>query len=182
MRRRLFGLRFCFEAGARTEPRNKALDGSLVDFLIGQRARIDVAGPQLLNHSLKAGLVQLIDQISKRGCRRWSSGNGRDGLRRSRGRLLGENEPSGAEQQQTEDGTVGHPENRLLNRPNVAAEIASVEFDLFECVIGPFSGGQQRVADRGNTQNASARGYDLIFTHSRAGVENDDIVLPVQML
>ena len=156
---RLFGLRFCFEAGARTKPRKKALDGSLVDFLIGQRARIDVAGPQLLNHSLKAGLVQLIDQISKRGCRRWSSGNGRDRLRRSRGRLLGEDEPSGAEQQKTEDGTLGHPENRLmLNRPNVAAEIASVEFDLVECVVGSFSGGQQRVADRGDTQNASARG------------------------
>ena len=59
------------------------------------------------------------------------------GLRRSHGRLLGEDDPGGAEEQKTEDGALGHPENRLrLKRPNVAAEIASVEFDLIDCIVG----------------------------------------------
>ena len=50
----------------------------------------------------------------------------------------------------------------MLNRPNVAAEIASVEFDLIDCfVCSPF-GSRQCVADRGDTQNTTARGEDPI--------------------
>ena len=65
VRCRFFVLSFRLQAGAGTKARKKTLDCGLVDFLIGQRTRIDVAGLKLLNHPLEAGLVQLIYQVSK---------------------------------------------------------------------------------------------------------------------
>ena len=63
----------------------------------------------------------------------------------------------------------------MLNRPNVAAEVASVEFDLIDCIVCSPFGSQQRVADRSDTQNTTARCEDTVFTRLSPGMKNDYI-------
>jgi hypothetical protein len=55
--RRFFALSFRLQTRAGAKSRKETFDGGLVDFLIGQCTRIDVAGLKFLDHPLKAGLV-----------------------------------------------------------------------------------------------------------------------------
>src|SRR5215468_4289393 len=124
------------DGGTWTKPRKKTFNGSLVNLLICERARVDIVRSQLFNHLLETGLVQLVDEIPKR--LRCSRSRRSDRLRRRswHRRLLGKRGSGGAEGHQTTDDARGHAIHLLkLDQTNVAAEIPSVEFDFFDCVV-----------------------------------------------